>query len=169
NPTCDSADVVSAINQAIVDGVDVLNKSISSPGGSPWENALSLAALSARAAGISFAISAGNDGPEPGSMATVNAAPWNAGVAASTHDRRFVEKALDALSGGDRLPPTGITGSGLTGGVTGPIVYAADYDNGDSDPGQCLRPFPAGTWTHGEIVLCDRGTIARRLTALYAR
>jgi uncharacterized repeat protein (TIGR01451 family) len=160
-PSCPSEDVIAAIDQAIIDGVDVLNKSISSPPGSPWEDTLSLAHLSARAAGISFAISAGNDGPDPGTVAEVNGAPWNGVVAASTHDRNFPFKGLTDLSGGDTPPPVGIEGKGLTGAYTGPIVYAADYDNGDPDPAQCMVPFPPGTWTNGEIVVCDRGTIAR--------
>lgn len=45
-----------------------------------------------------------------------------------------------------------------------PIVYAGDFPNANdpgNDPAQCLQGYPAGTWTGGEIVMCDRGTIAR--------
>lgn len=159
-PLCPSSDVLNAIDQAILDGVDVLNKSISSPPGSPWEASLSLGALNARAAGISFAISAGNDGPGVGTVAEVNGAPWNGAVAASTHDRAFPTKTLGDFGGGD-TPPMTITGRSLSPGYTGPIVYAGDYANGDPDPEQCLNAFPPGTWTNGEIVVCDRGAIAR--------
>ncbi len=45
-------------------------------------------------------------------------------------------------------------------------MYAGDYPVGSSgdanfdEPEQCLEPFPPGTFS-GEIVVCDRGTIAR--------
>ncbi|QPG07080.1 S8 family serine peptidase [Salinimonas marina] len=56
-----------------------------------------------------------------------------------------------------------ITGSSNTGGVTADIVYAGNFANGNDaggDPAQCLEPFPAGTFS-GQIVVCDRGDIAR--------
>ena len=57
-----------------------------------------------------------------------------------------------------------MTGQTLTGPYgPAPIVWAGDFSNGDPDPEQCLNPFPPGTWTNGEIVLCDRGSIARVL------
>ncbi len=81
-------------------------------------------------------------------------------VAASTDDRVGVFNELADMSGGV-LPPPNIQGAIRTGGY-GPatIVYAGSFSNGDPNPQQCLNPFPAGTWTNGEIVLCDRGTLS---------
>jgi subtilisin-like proprotein convertase family protein len=61
------------------------------------------------------------------------------------------------MSGGDTPPPADMDGKGFSVGYgPAPIVYAGDF--GDA---LCLTPFPAGTWTNGEIVVCDRGQIAR--------
>ncbi|MEL7186282.1 MAG: S8 family serine peptidase, partial [Pseudomonadota bacterium] len=157
---------VAAVDQAIADGiVDVLNHSIGSPSGSPWNSSQAQAFLAARAAGIFVANSAGNSGPGAGSAEAAGNAPWVAGVAATTHDRAFPTKLLANMSGGT-APPADIVGRSASGSITGDIVYAANFptSNGsanDTDPAQCLDPFPAGTFTSNQIVLCDRGAIAR--------
>ena len=62
--------------------------------------------------------------------------------------------------------PADISGRSVSGGITGNIVYAGDFptSNGssnDTEPEQCLDPFPAGTFRSDQIVMCDRGAIAR--------
>jgi hypothetical protein len=167
-PSCFPSDTVAAVEQAIEDGVvDVLNYSISSSPGSPWLQSVSSAFLSARAAGIFVAVSAGNNGPTAGTAGRGNGAPWLASVAALSHDRRFPNKELNSFAGGDAPPPPAITGAAVTGGFTGRIVYAADFPVGNpgepnfEQPQQCLAPFPAGTFEPDMIVVCDRGTAAR--------
>jgi uncharacterized repeat protein (TIGR01451 family) len=157
---CAESDQLMAIDQALQDGVNVINHSISTGGGSPWDEDIGDAFLGLRAAGVIVSHSAGNTGPNPGTAATGGNAPWVTSVAASTHWREIPDKTLHDLSGGDTPPPGTMTGKALTPGYSGTIVYAADFDNGDPTPAQCFVPFPAGTW-HGEIVVCDRGTIAR--------
>lgn len=162
---CFASDRLAALDQIIADGVvDVINHSIGSTtpiNSSPWEDAMSLAWLSARAAGITVANSAGNNGPDPSTLGGPGA-PWITNSGNFSHDRAIEEKLLEDLSGGASAAPVGITGKGITAGY-GPaaIVFAGDYSNGDVDPEQCLTSFPAGTWTNGEIVMCDRGAIAR--------
>ncbi|MEO0811554.1 MAG: S8 family serine peptidase [Myxococcota bacterium] len=157
---CSVQAIVSAVEQGIADGVDVLNHSISSGGGSPWVSPQALAFLNARAAGIFVSNSAGNSGPAAGTAEASGNAPWAAAVAASTHDRAFTEKTV-SFQGGDTPAPAELTGRSVSGGISGPVVYAGDYSNGvDETPEQCLVPFPAGTF-NGEIVVCDRGQIAR--------
>lgn len=167
-PSCFFSDIAAAVEQAIEDGVvDVLNQSIGNAGGSPWNSTSAQAFLSARAAGIFVAASAGNDGPTPGTAGRGNSAPWVAGVAALSHDRRFPAKLLNGFSGGDTPPPPTITGLSITGAFTGRIVYAGDFPVGNpgepnfEQPEQCLVPFPAGTFEPDMIVVCDRGAIAR--------
>jgi hypothetical protein len=63
------------------------------------------------------------------------------------------------LTGTGAHPSLVLDGVSVTGSVTGPVVLASDFDP-KADPG-CLTPFPAGTWTKGEIVVCARGDIAR--------
>jgi len=150
------------IDQAIIDGVDAINFSISG-GTSPW-NDNDRQFLSAVDAGIFVAASAGNtrdNNPLP--EGDVNhRGPWVMTVAASTHDRDGTA-TLFGMSGGMN-PPADITGASGTDDLgQQTIVYAGDFSNGDPDPEQCLNPFPAGTWTNNEIVMCDRGSIARVL------
>ena len=165
-PSCFFSDIAAATEQAILDGVDVLNMSIGNSD-DPWSSLTAQTFLSANTAGIAVANSAGNSGPDAGTATGANSSPWVLGVGASTHDRRYPPKALDALSGGDTAPPVGISGLAITGGYTGGIVYAGDFPVGVAgepnfdQPEQCLEPFPAGTFPADTIVLCDRGAIAR--------
>ena len=166
-PSCFFSDIAAAVDQAIADGVvDVLNHSIGSPSGNPWNSSQATAFLAARAAGIFVANSAGNSGPDAGSAEAGGNAPWVAAVAATTHDRTYPPKMLMDLSGGATAPPADIVGRSLSGSITGNIVYAGDFPiagGGDNEtqPEQCLQPFPAGTFAAGQIVVCDRGAIAR--------
>lgn len=150
------------IDQAILDGVDAINFSISG-GNSPWVDNDRLF-LDAVGAGIFVAASAGNTrdtNPLPeGDVSHLG--PWVMTVANSTHDRDSAAQLINMSGGGSA--PADMNGSSLTGGY-GPasVVFAGDSSNGDPDPEQCLNPFPANTWTNGEIVLCDRGAIARVL------
>ena len=147
--SCYSSDSAAAVQQAIIDGVDVLNFSIGG-GSSPYTDLVSLAFLDAFNAGIFVAASAGNSGP--GADTTGHREPWTTTVAASTQERTF--KGLLDLSetGGDSLHLEGVS---VTGDITAQVVLAADY--GDA---LCLTPFAPGTFS-GEIVVCERGTIAR--------
>ncbi|TQV88859.1 S8 family serine peptidase [Aliikangiella coralliicola] len=149
-----------AVEDAITEGVDVINYSIG--GGGAWGSSTELAFLSAQQAGIFVAVSAGNSGPNP--ETTSKGAPWYTTVAASTHGRTVqFPKTIGDFTGGDTtLDP--LDGSSATPGITAPIVYAGDFDNPndgpDDDSAQCLAPFPANTFS-GQIVVCDRGAIAR--------
>ncbi|MGF1511525.1 MAG: S8 family serine peptidase [Myxococcota bacterium] len=79
--TCANVDLVAAIEQAIADGVDVMNLSLGSD--SPiLGDAFDLALFNATAAGIFVVTSAGNNGPEPGTVGSPATAPWVTSVAA---------------------------------------------------------------------------------------
>ncbi|MBW8184192.1 S8 family serine peptidase [Shewanella nanhaiensis] len=155
---------VLAVEHAIENGVDALNYSIGGGSRNPWNSADALAFLSARKAGIHVATSAGNDGPGPETVGSPGDAPWLTTVAAYTHDRDFSDKTVGSFTGGDTEAPKDLTGKAMTGAVTGSIVYAGSFDNGndpDNDPAQCLEPFPENTFAADTIVVCDRGEIAR--------
>ena len=157
--TCLTSDVVAAINQAIDDGVDVINESIGI-GGNNFSGSKQQAYLNAIEAGIVAVRAAGNDGP--GAATLGSEPPWTITTAATTHGRQF-ENALSGLSGGDSELGD-IQGQALVSGYgPAPIVRAADFVNSNmvQDDGQCLVGFPADTWTNGEIVVCERGTISR--------
>jgi hypothetical protein len=80
---CTTADTVKAIDQAVRDGSDVINYSISGTR-SNLGDAVELAFLNAAAAGVFVATSAGNDGPRPSSVA--HPSPWVTSVGATAND-----------------------------------------------------------------------------------
>jgi len=168
---CFGSLAIASIEQAILDGVDVLNYSISSSTQSPWDDATDVAFLSANAAGIFVATSAGNSGP--GVSTTSKASPWYTSVGATTTGQGGTDffggvvsigKTVGTFTGGDTTVPAEMTGGGANGAFTGDIVYAGDFTNSNDptgDPAQCLEDFPAATFTATQIVVCDRGAIAR--------
>ncbi|MBW8192212.1 S8 family serine peptidase [Neiella marina] len=143
-----------AVEHAIENGVNVMNYSIGGSARDPWSSVDAEAFLNAREAGIHVATSAGNSGPDPETIGAPGNAPWITTVAAYTHDRHFTPKMLTAFEGGQSILAD-IEGVAATTGYSGKVVLAADYD----DAG-CLSPFAANTF-NGEIVVCERGDIAR--------
>jgi subtilisin family serine protease len=150
---CLVSNTSAAVNAAILDGVDVINFSISG-GTDPYTDLISQAFLSARNAGIFVSASAGNEGPGPATSAHND--PWTLTVAASTHDRKL-SNALTSLSGGSTTPPGTLSGLSVSAGY-GPatIVYAgaAPYNN------PLCETFAPATFS-GQIVVCDRGVNGR--------
>ena len=151
--SCLESDSIAAIQQAILDGVDVINFSISG-GESPYApGSVAQAFLDAYEAGVFVAASAGNDGPAPNTVNHLGA--WVATVAATTLDRGFAGKAtLKAAVPKGSLKLTGVTITGPIKDAT-PVVLASAFGNG-----LCPTPFSPGTFS-GEIVVCERGGIAR--------
>jgi uncharacterized membrane protein/subtilisin family serine protease len=151
-PSCPTASTTAAVNQAVIDGVDVTNYSISG-GTNPYVETTAVAFRNAVAAGVFPANSAGNSGP--GAATVGHQGPWIMTVGASTHNRAILNFAVDLNSSNGPLPD--IMGQGPTAGY-GPaaLVYAGDapYNN------PLCNPFPAGTFS-GQIVVCDRGVIGR--------
>ncbi|CAI3805120.1 S8 family serine peptidase [Rheinheimera sp. MM224] len=167
---CPTEAVLSAYEQAIEDGVDILNFSIGGAERFPWEDSTELAMLAAREAGIIVATAAGNSGGDEnntffGSLG--HSSPWSMVVAASTHDRVLdVTKNLISFSGGSSTPyvsidpdaewPDDIAGFSTGSIVDGKAVLAADF--GDE---KCENAFAPDTFTPDQIVICKRGINAR--------
>src|SRR5690606_36295095 len=79
---CSTSDILAAIDQAVADGVDVINYSIGGGAAQTTISPIDEAFLGAAAAGIFVSASAGNDGP--GASTLDYASPWITTVAAST-------------------------------------------------------------------------------------
>lgn len=156
-----TADLVQAIEDAILDGVDVINYSISGSLTSDVDP-VEIEFLYAATAGIFVSTSAGNSGP--GAATVAHNSPWLTSVAAGTHDRAF--RARVTLGNGQSY-----TGAGLGAAVpNSPLVLAAD----NGLPGAsavAARLCYSKTWdpahpegaldpakVAGKIVVCDRGT-----------
>jgi len=150
---CFSSDSVSAVQQAITDGVNVINFSISG-GANPYTDAVELAFLDATNAGISVNASAGNSGP--GAATSDHGGPWVTTVGASTGPREFRSTLHLSADGGATYDQVGIT---LTNGVSSPapVVLAQSIAGEDA---LCQTQLPAGA-AIGKIVACQRGVNAR--------
>lgn len=143
-----TSDLAAAIDQAVLDGVDVINYSIG--GGAGLAGADDIAFLFAADAGVFVATSAGNSGPGPDTVGSPANAPWLTSVGASTQPR-FLQGTV-RLGNGASYP-----GASVTPGVDeAPLVDAADYGNELCDP---AVPFTGDI--SGTIVLCLRGATAR--------
>ena len=153
--SCYESDSAAAVEQAILDGVDVLNFSIGG-GTSPYSNVVSLAFLSAYENGIFVAASAGNSGP--GADTTGHREPWTTTVAASTQSRTFEGYVSVEAYNGDTLDLTGVS---IFGTVTGELVLGADYGDPLCGSVDGVNPFPPETFTPNQIVVCQRGIVAR--------
>lgn len=155
---CFSSDSAAAVQQAIADGADVINFSISG-GSNPYADIVELAFLDAYDAGIFVAASAGNSGPGAGT--TDHRGPWTTTVAASTQTRAF----QSTLTVTDGAASATFVGSSITAGVKTPtaIVLAKDV----AAIGE-LCNFDASKATDatkaavvGKVVACRRGGIGR--------
>lgn len=151
---CYGTSSVAAIEQAIIDGVDVLNYSISGSNNSVVDP-VSLAFKSAAEAGIFVSASAGNSGP---AAQTVNhSAPWLTSVAAST----FSNELTGTVEFPDGEKFRGV--SSMTEGV-GPaeVVLASEVGlAGAADVDLCAPDSLDPAAAAGKIVVCDRGVYDR--------
>jgi subtilisin family serine protease len=143
-----TSDLASAIDQAVADGVDVINYSVGGGAGAPGGD--EIAFLFADDAGVFVATSAGNSGPGTATLGNPGTMPWLTTVGASTQARFFQGTAT---TGDSAMYP----GASITSGVgSSPLVDAADVGGDLCIPGT-LDPFEVA----GKVVLCRRGAIAR--------
>src|SRR6478735_8283060 len=148
-----TSNLVKAIDDAVSDGVDVINYSIS--GSSQYiVTADELAFLGAADAGVFVSTSAGNSGDTVGASSVAHNSPWTMTVAASTHDRG----ATKTLTLGNGAKYTGL---GVAAGAgPAPLVVSSAVGLAGADPTNTRLCFP-GTLdpakVTGKIVVCDRG------------
>jgi hypothetical protein len=158
-----NSDLVAAIDQAVADGVDAINYSISGTS-TNFRDPVEIAFLYAADAGVFVAASAGNGGPTTSTVA--HPSPWITTVAAGTHNRSILATATlgngdidtgysTAVTSAGPAPLVSSTDAGLSGAdaTTVALCYAA-VDNGGVP---VLDPAKVA----GKIVVCDRGVTAR--------
>lgn len=173
-----NVDLVAAIDQAVADGVDVINYSISGTR-TNYLDPVEVAFLFAADAGVFVAASAGNDGP---ANAVAHMSPWITTVAASTMDRALV--ATVQMGNGSSYTGLSVQNTGVP---SAPLVLAQNAGMKPADqlttleltalqrcfnltdlldpsllgaeagPNGALNP----ALTSGKIVVCDRGSNAR--------
>ncbi|HEX9969316.1 MAG TPA: S8 family serine peptidase, partial [Acidimicrobiales bacterium] len=153
---CFNSDSVAALNDAVADGVDVVNYSIGGGSESDVLDPVEQAFRAASNAGVYVAASAGNSGP--GASTFDHPSPWITTVAAATVRRAFL--ALE-LGDGQRFIGASNTGTlpaptRLVTALSAKLPAASDADAMLCVPGT-LDPTKAG----GKVVVCDRGVIDR--------
>jgi subtilisin family serine protease len=157
--SCFTTDSVAAIDQAVADGVDVINFSISGSRTS-FRDPVEIAFLFAADAGVFVAASAGNSGPTSSTVA--HPGPWLTTVAAGTHNRD---------GQGSATLGNGVTyaGASVATAVTAPLVDSTAVGLPGADPTQVALCFGAEDGgavldpakVAGKIVVCQRGVTAR--------
>ena len=153
--SCFTTDSVAAIDQAVADGVDVINFSISGSRTS-FRDPVEIAFLFAADAGVFVAASAGNSGPTSSTVA--HPGPWLTTVAAGTHNRNGEGSAT--LGNGATYAGASVA----TAVPSSPLVDSVDVGLAGASPFEVELCYP-GTLDKalvtGKIVLCKRGVIAR--------
>ena len=148
-----TSDLAAAIDQAVADGVDVINYSVG--GGAAGPGADEIAFLFAANAGVFVATSAGNSGPGAATVGNPGTMPWMTTVGASTQSRFF--QATVVLGDGSMY-----TGASITAGTASAELVDAEFAGGDlCAPGSLDSNIVAGN-----IVLCRRGTYDRAAKSL---
>ncbi|WP_170286227.1 S8 family serine peptidase [Nocardioides rubriscoriae] len=157
---CATSASLAAIDDAVADGVDVINYSISGAQDTVLD-AVELAFEGAAEAGVFVAASAGNSGPTAATVA--HNSPWLTTVAAGTHVNF---EATIVLADGNTLVPDKIVGASIIGAPVGrrPIVTAeaSVVAGGDAADARICGPDtldPAKV--ADKIVVCYRGTYDR--------
>ena len=91
--SCSTADLQRAIEDAVADGVDIINYSVGNTDIS-ISDPDDLALLAAAEAGVLSVVAAGNDGPTPGTILSPAGAPWVLTVGAASRPGTRFQEAL---------------------------------------------------------------------------
>lgn len=157
-----TSDLTAAIDQAVADGVDVINYSISGTQ-TNFLDPVQVSFLFAADAGVFVAASAGNSGPTTGTVA--HPGPWLTTVAAGTHNRN----GLGSVTLGNSTTYNGASVASAVGPA--PLINSTDAGFIGADPTALALCFAAvdnggvpvldPAKVLGKIVVCDRGVNAR--------
>ena len=155
-----NSDLVAAIDQAVADGVDVINYSVSGTS-TNFLDPVEVSFLFAADAGIFVAASAGNSGPTASTVA--HPSPWITTVAAGTHNR----DGQGSVTLGNNVTYFGASVASATGpyplidsaaaGLPGANATQLALCYGATDGAVVLDPAKVA----GKIVVCDRGVTGR--------
>lgn len=153
---CFSSDSMAAIDQAVADGVDVINYSVGGAS-TQFNGPDDIAFLFAADAGVFVAVSAGNSGPGNGTIGTPSGVPWVTSVGAAEDDESFgtgVEVSAPSELAGilEGLQGSGPVQLADTGAISADIVSAEPLD--------ACSPLANADAIAGKIALVVRGVCA---------
>lgn len=150
---CFSSDSMAAIDQAVADGVDVINFSV---GGSSttFNGPDDIAFLYAADAGVFVATSGGNRGPGAGTIGTPSGVPWITTVAAAEDNESFgtglrLDAPADMAAIYEGREGNGPVQLANTGALNGSVIPA--------QPLTACEPLTNSDTMEGQIALVIRG------------
>ncbi|XVF46603.1 hypothetical protein PTKIN_Ptkin03bG0040600 [Pterospermum kingtungense] len=151
---CALVNVLAGFDDAIADGVDMITLSMGGIGPIDlFSDVIAIGSFHAMEKGILTLNSVGNSGGAAFGLTSV--APWMLSVAASTTDRKFIDKVV--LGNGQTL--TGLSvNTFASNGTKLPIVYgrAISTNCSEQDAGNCFRSCIDSNLVKGKITLCDQ-------------
>ncbi len=165
--SCATSDLTRAIDDAVADGVHIINYSVGNLDpeiASPND----LALLNALEAGVLSIVAAGNDGPELGTIGSPSSAPWVVTVAAGTQSGTRYEEGIQILAPEDMSGTLASREAGFTPPLRDrpPLeAQVALADDGQSTPFNGLtgsrydacEPLINAAELSGRIALIERG------------
>jgi subtilisin family serine protease len=165
--TCTTSDLVRAIDDAVADGVDLINYSVGS-----LETDLDapddLALLDALDAGVLTVVAAGNDGPELDTIGSPSSAPWVLTTAASTQGGELFDDAVEITAPADLAGAIVMREASFTpplsrdDALEEQLVTADDGQGGDGSaagsPRDACEPLTNSADMDGRIALIERGS-----------
>lgn len=154
--SCSAHNTLGAFDDAIADGVDIITISVSFTAIRDFdEDPIAIGAFHAMEKGILTSNSAGNNGPSGATVSSV--APWMLTVAASSMDRRIIDKVV--LGDGRTLVGNSVNTFALNG-TSFPLIHGKDVSRNctEKSAGSCEQGCLGSDLVKGKIVLCDRYT-----------
>ncbi|XP_051128567.1 subtilisin-like protease SBT5.6 [Andrographis paniculata] len=150
---CTDADILSAFDDAIADGVHVISVSIGTSSARKYDqDSFAIGSLHATRRNIVVSLSAGNSGPDAGSVA--NVVPWGISVGASSIDREFPSPVL--LGNGKQAKGQSVATSQAS---THRLVYAGDIEipgrTTNETTGKCRSGTLSPGLANGNAVFCN--------------
>ncbi|MBI4460537.1 MAG: S8 family serine peptidase [Acidobacteria bacterium] len=153
NEDASSSGIIKAVDDAVKDGMNVINLSLGSPadGVTPDRDALALAVGVAVDSGVTVVTAAGNTGPSTGTITTPGIAPKAITVGATTNGRIFANPLT--ISAATPVPPEIATVATLPS--NGPKIQTSLGPVPIVSLGVGCDPLPPGSLT-GRIALIKR-------------
>lgn len=153
---CQGSAIREALEQAIEDGVDIINYSLGGTPSDPWltinrpqSTSSAELFLNLRTAGIVPVSSAGNEGLDgPGTVSSPANTPWTIAVGNTTHDRVLANRA--SVAGLGNLVALAGTGPSMSSDLSAVVRVAEDVA-----PGNMLgcNSFPGGAFSNSIAVM----------------
>ncbi|KAL9678295.1 hypothetical protein QQ045_016138 [Rhodiola kirilowii] len=153
---CFSSDILAALEQAIMDNVNVLSMSLGGGMADYHRDSVAIGAFAAMEKGIFVSCSAGNAGPN--SFTLSNVAPWITTVGAGTIDRDF--PAYVQLGNGKNFSGVSLFKGDMLPEKPVSFIYAGNASTA-SNGNLCMMDSLDPAKVAGKIVLCERGMNAR--------